>query len=64
MISLAAVSWIAGNRSIPQICAVSILSPILLYLVATRGLAVSLPELSWVEFLYARVFDAASGAVE
>lgn len=57
-LSLAAVAWIAGNRSIPQIIAVAIISPIALYLISTRGLAVSLPELSSIEFLYARVIDA------
>lgn len=62
-LSMVAVAWIAGNRSILQICAVSVVCPILLYLVSTRGLAVSLPELSSIEFLYARVFNAFSGAV-
>lgn len=62
-VSMATVAWIAGNRSILQICAVSVLSPIGLYLISTRGLAVSLPELSSIEFLYARVFEATSAAV-
>lgn len=56
-LSMMAVAWLAGNRSIPQIVLVSFLSPILLYLVATRGLAVALPELDSIEFLYARVFN-------
>ncbi|MEM9127765.1 MAG: tripartite tricarboxylate transporter TctB family protein [Pseudomonadota bacterium] len=56
-LSMAAVSWIAGNRSIVQICLVSVLSPVALYLISTRGLAVALPELSAIEFFYARVFD-------
>lgn len=59
-LSLACVAWLAGNRSILQICVVSIVSPIALYLVATRGLAVSLPELSSIEFFYARMLDAFS----
>lgn len=64
-LSMAAVAWLAGNRSIPQIVAVSIISPVALYLVATRGLAVSLPELSAIEFFYAGVFDMfRSGSVE
>ena len=54
---MVAVAWLAGNRSVVQIVAVSIISPIALYLVATRGLAVSLPELSSIEFFYARIFD-------
>ena len=60
-LSLAGVAWIAGNRSLPQILAVSVISPIALYLVATRGLAVSLPELSAIEFFYAGVIDAVGG---
>ena len=61
---MAAISWIAGNRSILQICAVSIICPIGLYLVSTRGLAVSLPELSSIEFFYARLLDGFSGTSE
>lgn len=56
-LSMTAVAWLAGNRSILQICAVSIICPISLYLLSTRGLAVSLPELSSIEFLYARILD-------
>jgi len=59
-ISMAVVAWLAGNRSILQICAVSVISPIALYLISTRGLAVSLPELSSIEFFYARLFEAAN----
>lgn len=56
-ISMAAISWLAGNRSIPLKMALSITGPVLLYLIATRGLAVSLPELSSIEFAYQRFFD-------
>lgn len=63
-LSMAAVAWLAGNRSILQICAVSVIGPIALYLVSTRGLAVSLPELSAIEFLYARIFDSSTGLPE
>ena len=59
-LSMVAVSWIAGNRSILQICAVSVICPVGLYLVSTRGLAVSLPELSSIEFFYARLLDFSS----
>lgn len=61
-VSLAAVAWLAGNRSLIQIIAVSLISPIALYLIATRGLAVSLPELSTIEFFYAGVIDALSSS--
>ena len=63
-ISMAIISWIAGNRSFVQIAAVSIFFPIGLYLLATRGLAVSLPELSSIEFFYARLFDGFSAGPE
>lgn len=56
-LSLAAISFLAGNRSLLQILAVSVVSPIALYLIATRGLAVSLPELSTIEFAYAWIFN-------
>jgi len=63
-LSMAAIAWIAGNRSILQIIAVSVICPICLYLVSTRGLAVSLPELSSIEFFYARFFDLFERAPE
>jgi putative tricarboxylic transport membrane protein len=44
-----------GNRSVWQIALLSCLSPILLYLAATRLLAVSLPELNLIELAYARL---------
>lgn len=56
-LALAAISWISGNRAVLQIAAVSVIGPIALYLVATRGLAVALPELSAIEFLYARILN-------
>ncbi|GAB5375652.1 MAG: hypothetical protein AcusKO_21140 [Acuticoccus sp.] len=56
-LSLAALSVLAGNRSPMQVLLVSIISPVALYLVATRALAVSLPELSPIEFAYAWVFN-------
>lgn len=63
-LAMAAVSWLAGNRSVPQIIAVSVISPIVLYIISTRGLAVSLPELSSIEFFYARIFDLFSSTPE
>lgn len=55
VISLSLISWLVGNRSVWQIAVLSIVSPVLLYLVATRLLAVSLPELSPIEFAYSRI---------
>ena len=55
VLALASIAFLVGNRSPLQIALVSIASPILLYLVATRLLAVSLPELSAIEFAYSRL---------
>lgn len=51
--TMAALSWFVGNRSVPQIVLLSIGAPVLLYLAATRLLAVSLPELDVLERFYA-----------
>jgi putative tricarboxylic transport membrane protein len=53
--SLALISWLAGNRTIWQVIALSLIGPPTLYLLATRVLAVSLPELSTIEFAYSRL---------
>ena len=63
-ISLAIVSLIAGNRVIWQVCLVSLICPVALYLLATRGLAVALPELSSIEFFYASILDGSASPVE
>lgn len=44
-----------GNRSPVQVVLLSVLSPALIYLAATRLLAVSLPELNAIELLYSRL---------
>lgn len=54
-LSMAVIAFLIGNRSLAQIGLVSTLSPVVLYLIATRLLAVSLPELSAIEFAYARL---------
>ncbi len=54
-IVMAMISILAGNRSIWQITALSLLGPMTIYIAATRLLKVSLPELSAVEFAYAAV---------
>lgn len=54
-VTLAVLSWLVGNRTIWQIILISLLAPVVLYLIATRLLAVSLPELSTIEFFYARL---------
>ena len=55
MISMAVIAWLVGNRSVVQIIFMSVVSPIALYLVATRLLAVSLPELDFIELFYSRM---------
>lgn len=54
-LSMAAISWLAGNRKVWQIACLSLVGPPALYLLATRILAVSLPELSAIEFAYSRL---------
>ena len=54
-LAMAAVSLLVGNRSAVQIVLLSVVSPIALYLASTRLLVVALPELSFIEFLYARL---------
>ena len=54
-IATALSSWQLGNRSIPQFILLCFAAPVLLYLAATRLLAVSLPELNVIELAYARL---------
>ncbi|CUH68076.1 Tripartite tricarboxylate transporter TctB family protein [Thalassovita gelatinovora] len=49
------ISLHMGARSVPQMACVAVLGPVLLYLAATRLLAVSLPELNVIELAYARL---------
>ncbi|MDV7143891.1 tripartite tricarboxylate transporter TctB family protein [Tropicimonas sp. TH_r6] len=52
-IATALIALQMGARSVLQIGLVSFLGPVLLYLAATRLLAVSLPELNTIELFYA-----------
>ncbi|RMD95746.1 MAG: tripartite tricarboxylate transporter TctB family protein [Alphaproteobacteria bacterium] len=54
-LSMAALSWLVGNRSPVQITVLAVLAPAALYLAATRLLAVSLPELGAIELFWARL---------
>ena len=54
-IAMIAMSLLMGTRSIFQILCVSLIGPVLLYLAATRLLAVALPELNAIEIFYARL---------
>ncbi len=54
-IAVALLSLQMGNRSIWQVALLSLGGPALLYLAATRLLAVSLPELHIIELAYTRL---------
>lgn len=56
--AIALLSLQMGNRSWIQGVLMSLAGPALLYLAATRLLAVSLPELNSIELFYARLFGA------
>ncbi|KUP94518.1 tripartite tricarboxylate transporter TctB family protein [Tritonibacter horizontis] len=55
VIAVALISVLMGATSLPQIAVVSVSGPVLLYLAATRLLAVSLPELDLIEAIYANI---------
>lgn len=54
-IAIALLSVLMGNRSVVQTALLSIIGPAVLYLAATRLLAVSLPELNMIELAYSRL---------
>jgi len=54
-IVLCATSLLLGNRSWLQISLLAIFGPVCLYLLATRVMLVSLPELDQIELLYAQL---------
>ena len=57
------ISLQMGARSVIQIGLVAIFGPVALYLAATRLLAVSLPELSAIEFFYANLLSFSGSEV-
>lgn len=57
-ITLAALSWFVGNRVVWQIVLLTLTAPVMLYLAATRLLAVSLPEQNFIELAIARLLGA------
>lgn len=54
---ISTLSLLLGNRNWLQIILFAILCPIALYLIATRGMLVSLPELNQIEFFYANIIN-------
>lgn len=56
-IVITVVSLLLGNRNWLQIIPFALISPVCLYLLATRVLLVSLPELDVIELFYAGIFN-------
>jgi putative tricarboxylic transport membrane protein len=55
-LTIVVLSWFIGNRNVLQIALLAALAPVLLYIGATRLLAVSLPELVSVQLAIAKLF--------
>ena len=55
-LAMAAISVVAGNRSVVATAVLALGAPAALYLVSTRLLAVSLPELDTIERAWAHLF--------
>lgn len=60
---ICATSIMLGNRNWFQVLLLAAFAPICLYLIATRAMLVSLPELNQIELLYAQAFDWVTGKV-
>ena len=58
---ISAISLMLGNRNWLQILLLAILAPVCLYLIATRAMLVSLPELNQIELWYANSIKWAAG---
>lgn len=56
-IVITGTSLLLGNRNIIQIILLALVSPVCLYLIATRAMLVSLPELNPIELVYSQVFN-------
>ena len=56
-------SLLLGNRHWIQITLLAVIAPVCLYLIATRGMLVSLPELNTIELFYSRLIEWIRGAV-
>jgi len=54
---ICATSLMLGNRNWLQIISLALFSPVCLYLLATRAMLVSLPELNVIELWYAHAID-------
>jgi len=62
-LAITASSLLLGNRHWVQIALLAILAPVCLYLVATRGMLVSLPELNQIELFYSHLIEWMQGLI-
>lgn len=60
-LAITVISLLLGNRNWLQIALFAFVSPVCLFLLATRGLLVSLPELNPIELFYAGVINWIGG---
>lgn len=61
---ISATSLMLGNKNWLQILLFATLAPICLYLLATRAMLVSLPEINQIELLYSHAITSISGALQ
>jgi len=61
---ISATSLLLGNRNWLQIILLALLAPVCLYLLATRAMLVSLPELNQIELLYASGINWVTGLIK
>jgi len=60
---ISTISVMLGNRNWLQILLLAVFAPICLYLIATRAMLVSLPELNQIELGYASVVNWVTGLI-
>jgi putative tricarboxylic transport membrane protein len=60
-ITIMLLSRLLGSQSVVQVVLLALVAPVLLYLAATRLLAVSLPELNLIEMAVARLLAGGAG---
>jgi len=58
---ICATSLLLGNRNWLQILLLAFLAPVCLYLIATRAMLVSLPEINQIELWYSSAFNWVAG---
>jgi len=63
-LAIALTSLLLGNRNWLQIALIAVLAPVCLYLIATRGMLVSLPELNSIELFYAQVINQVQAVIK